>query len=169
MAHDRFLAHNCLAARFEWPLIWTSLVCEPIEHPPATRTVQAYSLTLHTVDSINMADLDLAIERSAFILLPLAIPILRVHTTISLSSLKFNSSTRVRKQTWTKLRNATSPLALLPPASVLWHFSFHGFLHLGNPWKPIKTKKPGNFATHVRFLETQNDELWKPIEMFIYD
>ena len=31
--------------------------------------------------------------------------------------------------------------------------------------QPLETNKNGNLATHVRFLETQNDELWKPIEI----
>src|SRR5271168_5148095 len=45
----------------------------------------------------------------------------------------------------------------IPPCtSVLMLFSFHGFLHLGNPRKPAKTRKLGNSET------SQNDELWKP-------
>ena len=47
-------------------------------------------------------------------------------------------------------------------ASVLWHFSFHGFLHQRNPRKRWETNKNRNLATHVRFSELWNDELWKP-------
>src|ERR1700678_4508191 len=35
--------------------------------------------------------------------------------------------------------------------SVLRLFSFHGFLHLGNPRKPAKTRKLGNSETYVLF------------------
>ena len=38
-----------------------------------------------------------------------------------------------------------------PSSSVLKLFSFHGFLHLGNPRKPAKTRKLGNSETYVLF------------------
>ena len=38
------------------------------------------------------------------------------------------------------------------PSSVLWHFSFHGFLHLGNPWKPIKTKETEKLGNRCQIL-----------------
>ena len=47
-----------------------------------------------------------------------------------------------------------------PQWSVLEHFSLHGFLHLRNPQKK-KTRKPGNFATHVQIKLSQNDKLRK--------
>jgi len=45
-------------------------------------------------------------------------------------------------------------------SSVFKHLSFRGFLHLGNPRKPEKTRKLGNLATYVLFPgNSQNDEL----------
>ena len=41
---------------------------------------------------------------------------------------------------------------LRPPASVLWYFSFHGFLHLGNPWKPIKNQETGKLGNPYPIL-----------------
>ena len=36
-------------------------------------------------------------------------------------------------------------------ASVIKHFSFQRFLNLSNPWKPMKTREPGNLDTYVPF------------------
>ena len=55
----------------------------------------------------------------------------------------------------------------LSDTSVLKHFSFHRFLHLRNPQKPINTRKPGNLETYVQIpgnlsLTSLSDKWWKP-------
>jgi len=52
-------------------------------------------------------------------------------------------------------------------SSVHKHFSFQRFLHLRNPQKPIKTRKPGNLETYVQIpgnlsLTSLSNKWWKP-------